>query len=194
MVVNKDDKRVKRTKKAIRDALMRLMQDKSLAHVTTTELCREADVNRNTFYAHYASPEDVLAEVEEEVLAEVSEMLENNYEEGGVTLAMCKAIDENRDRWRAVWQGNPRLLEHALDLCCDKTLEHWNAEGVRNMERGILFLQFITRGASGVVGNWLDDGCRMPPEEMSALIESFVFNGQKALTPQASQPPQQPPQ
>ncbi len=181
MVAKGEDKRVRRTKKAIREALLRLMQDKAVAQVTTTELCREADINRNTFYAHYSTPEDVFAEIEKELLAELTAMVENGYDEGKVTLEMCRAIDADRERWHAVWHGNPRLLERAIDLCCERTLAFWDAEGQTDVEEGALFLRFITRGASGVVGGWLDDGCRMTPEQMSALIERFVFQGQRAL-------------
>ena len=44
-----EDKRVRRTKRAIREALLRPLEDKPVARVTTTELCREAGVNRNPF-------------------------------------------------------------------------------------------------------------------------------------------------
>ena len=36
MAKNKEDKRVRRTKRAIREALLRLIQDKPVARVTTT--------------------------------------------------------------------------------------------------------------------------------------------------------------
>lgn len=177
-----DDRRVRRTKKAIREALLRLMQDKHVAQVTTTELCMEADVNRSTFYAHYSAPEDVLAEIEEEFLQELSDMFRETYEDGGVTLAMCKAIDRDRDRWRSIWHGDPNLIERAIDMCCEQALTEWRAENIGSEEKGALFLQFITRGASGVVGSWVDEGCRVPPEELSSLIEQFVFEGQRAVT------------
>jgi AcrR family transcriptional regulator len=181
MVAKAEDKRVRRTKKAVREALLRLMQAKPVARVTAAELCREADVNRNTFYAHYSTPEDVLAEIEGEFLTGLVDMLESTYAEGGVTLAMCKEIDSNRERWRSMWHGHPELLSRALDVCCERTLAHWDDENNAGADEQALFLQFVTRGASGVVGAWLDDGCRMPPEQMSALIDRFVREGQRGV-------------
>lgn len=179
---SKDDRRVRRTKRAVREALLRLMQYKHVAEVTTTELCKEADVNRNTFYAHYSAPEDVLTEIEEEFLEELLTMFRETYETGGVTFAMCKAIDNDRDRWRSIWHGDPSLIERAIDMCCEQALAEWRAESITSEVEGTLFLQFITRGASGVVGSWVDEGCRVPPEEMSALIDRFVLEGQRAIT------------
>ena len=179
---SRDDRRVRRTKKAVREALLRLMQDKQVAEVTTTELCREADVNRNTFYAHYSTPEEVLLEIEDEFLEELSVMFRESYGTDGVTFAMCKAIDKDRDRWRSIWHGDPGLIERAINMCCERALAEWKAEDIAIEGEGALFLQFITRGASGVVGNWVDEGCRIPPEELSTLIDRFVFEGQRAIT------------
>ena len=182
MVANNDDKRVLRTKKALHEALLRLIQEKPVSRVTTTELCREADINRNTFYAHYSTPEDVLREVEDAFLDELSDMLESTYDEGEVTLAMCREIDARRERWSAIWRGDPRLIEHAIDRCSELTLARWRTDGLDDAGDGALFLRFITHGASGVVGSWLEDGCRMPPEKMSALINRFVLEGQHSLS------------
>ena len=42
------DRRVKKTKKAIQDALMTLMDKKNISDITIIELTKEADVNRKT--------------------------------------------------------------------------------------------------------------------------------------------------
>lgn len=150
-----------------------------LAHLDVPVAPRAATLLYNDYY--YSAPEDVLAEVDEELLAEMTEMIESGYHEGKVMLEMCRTIDANRERWLAVWHGNARLLERAIDLCCEQTLDRWGTEGLTNEDEGELFLQFITHGASGVVGCWLDGGCRIPPEELSSLIERFVAEGQQAI-------------
>lgn len=181
MAAANEDKRIRRTKKAVRDALLKIMKDKSVTDVTTTELCKEADINRSTFYAHYSTPEDVLLEIEDEFLSEMTAMLEENDSSAEVTLAMLRDIDANRDQWRSIWHGDPTLIMRALDLCCEWTLEKWDQEEVMKRGEGALFLRFITRGASGVVGGWLDDGCRLSPEELSEIINRFVFKGQLGI-------------
>ena len=177
-----DDKRVLRTKKALHEALLALIQTKHVSRVSTTELCRAANVNRNTFYAHYSTPEDVLKEIEDAFLDDLSRMLEESYDQGQVTLTMCRAIDSKRDEWHALWEGDPHLIERAIDLCCDLALAHWNQEGTIPADDGALFLLFITRGASGVVGKWLEEGCRVAPDQMSALIDRFVAEGLRAVS------------
>lgn len=62
----KENRRVTMTKRLIQEGLLRLLEKKELAAINVTELCREADVNRATFYKYYGNPNDVLAAIKEQ--------------------------------------------------------------------------------------------------------------------------------
>ena len=53
-----------KTSDKIKNGLIELLQTESIENVTATELCKHANVNRATFYYHYNSVQDVLAEIE----------------------------------------------------------------------------------------------------------------------------------
>ena len=182
MAAKAEDKRVRRTKGAIREALLRTLADKPVGRMTTTELCREAGINRNTFYAHYSTPEDVLAEVEDELLADTVSMLDSDCGDREVTLIICRAIAADPERWRALWHSDSSVIERAMELCRKHTLVRWDAANMRDAETGEIFLRFITVGASGVVGRWLEDDCEISPEQLGDLINQFVFEGRRAIS------------
>lgn len=71
------DRRVKYTLLALRGSLLELMREKDVSRITVKELCERADVNRGTFYAHYASPADLLEQIEQELLEKVLASLES---------------------------------------------------------------------------------------------------------------------
>lgn len=48
------DKRILKTKRALKDAMLRLLQKKNLESITATEICQEALTSRNTFYNYYS--------------------------------------------------------------------------------------------------------------------------------------------
>ena len=50
----REDLRVKRTKKALADAFISLLSEKSFEEITINELCAAAGIRRATFYKHYA--------------------------------------------------------------------------------------------------------------------------------------------
>lgn len=62
--------KVERTKRAFQEAFCRLIQTTPAAQITVSELCREAGLNRSTFYRHYAIPLDVITDAVREILAQ----------------------------------------------------------------------------------------------------------------------------
>ena len=64
--VNANDRRVKRTKKLLRDSLFSLLQKKSINEITITELTDVADINRATFYFYYTDIFDMLDQIQNE--------------------------------------------------------------------------------------------------------------------------------
>lgn len=48
-----EDRRVRKTKKAIQDVFCELVKEKKLNEITIKELCAKADINKSTFYLHY---------------------------------------------------------------------------------------------------------------------------------------------
>src|SRR5688572_22610974 len=60
--LRKPDRRVEKSKRALADALVRLMIDKGYEAITVADIAERANVGRSTFYAHYADKEDLLQE------------------------------------------------------------------------------------------------------------------------------------
>ena len=58
----KEDLRVIRTKKALSDAFIRLLSEKTFDDITVNELCEVADIRRATFYKHYSDKYNFLTE------------------------------------------------------------------------------------------------------------------------------------
>lgn len=54
------DRRVRRTKRRLKEALFELMEEGSFEGITVEEITRRADVGRSTFYSHFASKEELL--------------------------------------------------------------------------------------------------------------------------------------
>ena len=57
------DRRVVRTRKAIREAFFKLMENQDYHKITIASVAREADIDRKTFYLHYRSVSDLVDEV-----------------------------------------------------------------------------------------------------------------------------------
>ena len=61
------DRRVRKTKRQLRKALMDLMAEKPVKSISVRELADRADINRGTFYIHYKDVGDLLQRLEDEM-------------------------------------------------------------------------------------------------------------------------------
>ncbi|WP_068499366.1 TetR/AcrR family transcriptional regulator [Paenibacillus kribbensis] len=73
------DKRIRRTKKLLRESLVCLLKEKDLKDITITDIVQQADINRGTFYKHYQYKEDLLGEVIDEVLLDLVDSYREPY-------------------------------------------------------------------------------------------------------------------
>lgn len=66
-----EDRRITRSKRALRGALIALMEERGFDAITVNDLCERADLNRGTFYNHFNDKEHLLAMLEDEVMADI---------------------------------------------------------------------------------------------------------------------------
>ncbi len=102
----KEDRRVQYTKKVIHETFFKLLEKKPYPQITVTELCRQADINRGTFYTHYYDMEDVLDEILSEILKDTSSVVEHVLSvpcgNEGCTYPFCEKIRSN-DQYRILF-------------------------------------------------------------------------------------------
>ena len=59
--VNESDPRVKRTRKALQDALVELMAEKNFDAISVQDIAERSTINRTTFYDHFADKYELFA-------------------------------------------------------------------------------------------------------------------------------------
>ena len=60
--MNKNETKYVNTAHLMNEALLILLEKKNYEFITVKEICEKAGVNRSTFYLHYETMEDLLAE------------------------------------------------------------------------------------------------------------------------------------
>ena len=71
----KEDRRVRRTQKLLKESLVQLMSEKAFKDITIKDITERADLNRGTFYLHYSDTYDLLTAMENGVLEDFQEMI-----------------------------------------------------------------------------------------------------------------------
>lgn len=66
------------TKKALRETMIRALNERPLEKIRVKDLVEECGVNRNTFYYHYKDIYELLADIFETETEEIAETLKND--------------------------------------------------------------------------------------------------------------------
>lgn len=74
------DRRIRKSKVALKNALLSLMQSKDFKHISITDIVQLADLNRGTFYKHYPDKEELLEEIIDEVMKDLIASYRAPYE------------------------------------------------------------------------------------------------------------------
>lgn len=76
----KVDKRIIRTRKLIKHTMIELMQEKEVQNITVTDICNRAELNRGTFYTYYQDVYSLVSEIENEILDDITHILDSAAE------------------------------------------------------------------------------------------------------------------
>lgn len=92
-----EDKRIRKTKHYLKQALIELLVDKPFEQITVTELCQKSDISRITFYAHYkdkfALVDEMFAEMLISATRDYRQQQAANNPENETIQTFCNLLD-----------------------------------------------------------------------------------------------------
>ncbi|MEG0178191.1 MAG: TetR/AcrR family transcriptional regulator C-terminal domain-containing protein [Oscillospiraceae bacterium] len=189
METKSGDRRVRKTKTILRQGLVRLMSEKSIQEITVKELCCECDINRGTFYSHYADVYDLLQKIEEEMLCVLEEMIKEyslldvkgEAAPSPIMSSIFRFLAQNADMCRILLcnNGDMAFVEKVKDTVKNKFMSEWKIrvpENDNNKTSEYLYA-FIVSGCIGVLQQWLISNGTQTPDEMAALVENLIVRG-----------------
>ena len=171
------DRRVQYTKKVLREALFDLLKDKELSQISITELCKTADVNRNSFYRHYTIPMDILLELEEEVFEKLSAVLRKSYQMDEVILLSCQILENDKEMSKIVFSKGEGI--GILSRILTSVRNHFPVENQIELTPETqpfleMAYQFGEKGSIAVIKNWVENDFALPAESVAQMISYLV--------------------
>ena len=182
--INHNDRRVKRTKKALRDALLTLLNEKSINEITVTELTSLADVNRATFYFYYTDLIDMLQQIQNEAYEAFTAVVKK----ASVEVSTIDGFTEYSERLLTFCQENEELVRFIINNDVNSRLYSYikhlmlvnipNTKEVFSDDNPAKYLSnFVITAMIGICIDWLDDGMKVPPHDLAKLCANLYING-----------------
>lgn len=181
----KENQRTRLSKKMFRNAVLELLEEKGgIEKISVRELCAKAELNRSTFYAHYAEPREVLAEAEEEILTGTAAHIKKIGEQltGGGREYLSSFLRYVRDNDRVfrvllVTAADPAFKSRFMQLSVLNLFEHMQL--TMEAEKQQYIYSYLLSGSFGVLTQWIrSDYAAAVPE----LVELLFTLNSSALT------------
>lgn len=179
-----ESRRTRYTRSAMQDALICLMDDRPLSAITVKALCERADVNRSTFYAHYKSIEELLADIEDETIVWVTAALDQlladpdraNVER--IIERICAYIASNRNHLRVLMspKADADFQQRLLSLIYSRREVAERMQPVSgSAEEARMRMHFAVSGSIGLIQHWLATGSKATPDMVAHIILSMAM-------------------
>jgi AcrR family transcriptional regulator len=169
------DRRVLKSREAIKKAVIELMSEKTFDDITIKDICDRANVSRGTFYLHYSDKFDLLDKLIEEQINEMREICEWACELDWIdaTRVFFEYFERNYLFFSTMLanKGAPSFRSRFLEFLIEEFKDEVDITEERN--QGLnedVMLQFMATAYVGVVEWWITNGMPYPPHVMAKQV------------------------
>lgn len=189
MEEKKADRRVLKTKKAIRNAVVQLLTEKELDQINVTDIAQAADINRKTFYNYYSGVHQVVGEIEDELVAatdwavkevDIRRDIKNPYR---IFKKLNQLFSSDLEFYSSLFQmrGNLSLVYKLTSLLKGKTKEALLRQFPQTEESADVLVDFMVTGMLAVYEAWFRSGRSQSLEKISNTLSVLCFSGLQGI-------------
>ncbi len=187
------DRRIARSKRALRTALIELMEERGLDGVSVNDLCARAALNRGKFYNHFHDKDDLLTTLEDEVIVDLERIQEQMKDLTVMDLVRYRTRKQplpflvdlfdylrgQGDFLHAVTGpgGDIRFAPRLRDSVCANLIQSILHERYRNDPTPFVqyYVAFYAAAYFGVIEHWIETGMQESSEEMALIAMRLFF-------------------
>lgn len=189
-----EDRRIAKSRRALRGALVELMEERGYDALTVNDLCERADTSRGTFYNHFRDKDGLLAVLEDEVMADL-DALQGRMQSispgghaglprdgppaavprGAVRLpGASRATFCTRCSAPGAMCASGRRLREAV---CENLVQNILHEKYRDNPTVFVeyYVAFYAAAYLGIIAHWIERGCPESSETMARIAMRLLF-------------------
>lgn len=159
----KNNKRKRESVEKIEKAFVNMIQTKEINQITVTDICKQTQLNRSTFYANFIDVYDLADKVREKLESDFNAQFKQKTDNSA--LKMFRHIYENQIFYKTYFKLG--YAEKNQVLIYDQSRAQSDFDG-RNVEYHI---EFFRNGLNAIIKMWLNSGCKESPEQMAQILK-----------------------
>ena len=170
-----------RVKKQITEGLFSLLRKKPFSEITVTDIVKEANVARASYYRNFQNKEEIIESAMDslhgELMADISydddkHIFNHENARAGFEKALTCCLVKKSDLLTLYHNGFGNLIQETFNRYI---LEFAGNMSANSIERYKLY--FISGAVTNVLIEWLNEGAKEPPREIAALCVSYFTGG-----------------
>ena len=192
-MARKMDRRVQRTRKLLRDALMNLIMEDGYDAISIQDITDKANLGRATFYLHFKDKDELLLDVMEQFIDDFMEQVPQISEAQwrlDDTKALVRLFDfaaEHYDLYRILIIGSGGITAaNQLRRSVAENIADFIRQEIDELgAKPVVPTEFIANHFAGsllaTIYWWLDSDLSYTPEEMAEMFQKVNMLDRKAL-------------
>lgn len=174
------NQRIRLTIQLLEEALLKLLQEKTIYEISIKELCDVAGINRSTFYKHFNSQFDLLMYMEDKFMKEIGECLKSYGQKISLNKRLIKILDLIKDNL----SFTKLLLNNNIDPeFATKLFKKPDIVDVINNDNIFTYTDpkmkqyaviFKMEGCFSVLKSWINNNCDISSKQLSEYLLTFT--------------------
>ena len=175
--MKKVDRRIQRTRQALRDALIALVLETGYEPITIRDLTDRANIAYATFFRHYRDKDGLLGHVLQALIGEIRDLMTPDQSPEMEGLALFRHVQAHEQLYRVLLsnRGPQHLLQRLLEMAAGDVVRTYDSHASSVIPVEVAANHFIT-AAFALVKWWLDHDKPYPPERMAQIYSVLIAN------------------
>ncbi len=194
--MNKKESKYVKTAQKMGDALLSILKEKEFEFITVKDICKEANVNRSTFYLHYENTADLLDELISKANDDFNEAFSSIEKKNPLSsskgelmfikdeylIPYLTFVKEHKKVYQAAMSnaslfGVNKMKSAVYENFVEKIFIKY---GIEDKYKDYYFAYFVS-GIQAIVLRWVAEGCGLEIEEVVDLIKAIVKKDEKPI-------------
>ena len=179
------DRRIRRTQKLLREALVALALEKGYKNITIQDVTERADIGYRTYFRHYAGLDELLIHVGESRLDEIYDLLDLPATETvledlvlhfqRIGMQLFQHIQENQTEFRFLLLDNSLrfLLDPVMKRACERAQEKLRFLPQKNITSA-LAANHIIASVFSLMRWWFENDMPYSSERMGEIFTNLI--------------------
>ena len=178
-----NNRRRKESREKIEKVFVELLQTRDLSQISVSDICKQAGLNRTTFYANYTDIYGLADAIRDRLEANLVELYQEEHTTGinsNDYLKLFRHIQQNQIFYQTYFKLGYDNKYKIISYDTELAQKHFQDRFIH------YHMEFFKSGLTRIIKLWLQNGCRETPEEMFEIIKS-EYQGREAFFSRAAE-------